>query len=89
MPLRNCGAGATYLRNVTDTLQTVHYYSDSQCTTATILSRALTMRLVACRALLYSTMTFYTVHVLFLSSMFLKVCCINNKKINKDVQSAS
>ena len=62
-PLRNCGA--TYLRDVTDTVQTVQY-SDSQCTvyTATILTRE-----VACRALLYSTTTFYTVRVF----IFLKI----------------
>ena len=38
-PLRN--GGATYLRDVTDTVQAVQY-SDSQCTvyTATILARA-------------------------------------------------
>ena len=38
----------------------------------TILARALTLQLVACRALLYSTTTFYTVRVLFnIYSMFL------------------
>ena len=63
-PLRNCGA--TYLRDITDTVQTVQY-SDSQCTlyTVTILARVSTFQLVACRALLYSTTTFYTVRVLF------------------------
>ena len=62
-PLRN--SGATYLRDVTDTVQTVQY-SDSQCTvyTLTILARASMLKLVVCRALLYSTTTFYTVHVL-------------------------
>ena len=61
-PLRN--GGATYPRNVTDTVQTVQY-SDSQCTlyTITILARASMLQLVACRAQLYITMTFYTVHV--------------------------
>ena len=40
-PLRNGGATATYLRDITDTVQTVQYI-DSQCTvyTATILARA-------------------------------------------------
>ena len=63
-PLRNCGT--TYLRDVTDTVQTVQY-SDSQCTlyTVTILAQASTLQLVAYRALLYSTTTFYTVRVLF------------------------
>ena len=63
-PLRNCGA--TYLRDVTGTVQTVQY-SDSQCTLCTviILARASTLQLVACRAILYSTTTFYTVRVLF------------------------
>ena len=62
-PLRNCGA--TYLRDVTDTVQTVQY-SDSQCTlyTVTVLARASTLQLLACRALLYSTTTFYRVRVL-------------------------
>ena len=66
-PLRN--GGATYLRDVTDTVQTVQY-SGSQCAvyTATILARASILQLVACRALLYSTTTFYTVRVLFYSS---------------------
>ena len=56
--IRNCGP--------TDTVQTVQY-SDSQCTlyTVTILARASTLQWVACRALLYSTTTFYTVRVLF------------------------
>ena len=42
-PLRNCGA--TYLRDVTDTVQTVRY-SDSQFTlyTVTILARASTLQ---------------------------------------------
>ena len=63
-PLRN--SGATYPRDITNIVQSVHY-SDSQCTvyTATILARASTLQLVACRALLYSTTTFYTVRVLF------------------------
>ena len=63
-PLRNCGA--TYLRDVTGTVQTVQY-SDSQCTlyTVTILAQASTLQLVACRALLYSTTTFYTVRVFY------------------------
>ena len=62
-PLRN--GGATYLRNVTDTVQTVQY-SDSQCTlyTVTILARASTLQFVACRTLSYSTTTLYTVRVL-------------------------
>ena len=57
--------GAAYLRNITDTVQTVQY-SDSRCTlyTVTILAQASTLQLVACRALLYSTTTFYTVRVL-------------------------
>ena len=65
-PLRNCGA--TYLRDITDTVQTVQY-SDSQCTlyTVTILARASMLQLVACRALLYSTTTFYTVCVFSIS----------------------
>ena len=67
-PLRN--GGATYLRDVTDTVQTVQY-SDSQCTvyTATILARESMMQLVACRALLYSTTTFYRVRVLFYNNV--------------------
>ena len=67
-PLRNCGT--TYLRDVIDTVQTVQY-SDSQCTlyTVTILARASTLQLVACRALLYSTTTFYTVRVLLFMMM--------------------
>ena len=61
-PFRN--SVATYLRDITDTVQTVQY-SDSQCTvyTLTILARASMLKLVACRALLYSTTTFYTVRV--------------------------
>ena len=61
-PLRNCGA--TYLRDLTDTVQTVQY-SDSQCTlyTVTILAQASMLQLVAFRALLCSTTTFYTVCV--------------------------
>ena len=53
-----------YPIDVIDTVQSVHY-SDSQCTvyTATILARASTLQLVACRTLLYSTTTFYTVRV--------------------------
>ena len=68
-PLRNCGA--TYLRDLTDTVQTVQY-SDSQCTlyTVTILARASMLQLVACRALLYSTTTFYTVHVFTSTSTY-------------------
>ena len=63
-PLRN--SGATYLRDVTDTVQTVQY-SDSQCTvySLTIVARALMLKLVACRAILYSTTSFYTVRILF------------------------
>ena len=51
-------------RGATDTVQSVHY-SDSQCIvyTATTLAQASTLQLVAFRALLYSTMTFYTVRV--------------------------
>ena len=63
--LRN--GGATYLRDVTNTVQTVQY-SDSQCTvvyTATIFAQASTLPLVACRALLYSPMTFYTTRFVF------------------------
>ena len=62
-PLRN--GGATYLINVTDTVQTGQY-SDRQCTlyTVSILARASMLQLVACRALLYSTTTFDTVRVL-------------------------
>ena len=65
-PLKNCGA--TYLRDVTDTVQTVQY-SDSQCIlyTVTILARASTLQLVAYTALVYSTMTFYTVRVFYLN----------------------
>ena len=60
-----------YPIDVTDTVQSVHY-SDSQCTvyTATILARASTLQLVACRALLYSTTTFYTVRVF----IFFNIC---------------
>ena len=45
-PLKN--GGATYPRNLTDTVQTVQY-SDSQCTvyTATILAQVSTLQLVA------------------------------------------
>ena len=53
-----------YPIDVTDTVQSVHC-SDSQCTvyTTTILARASTLQLMACRALFYSTTTFYTVRV--------------------------
>ena len=76
-PLRN--GGAAYLRDVTGTVQTVQY-SDSQCTvyTATILARAST--LVACRALLYNTTTFYTVHVLFYNFLYRKNLFLGIKK---------
>ena len=63
-PLRN--GGATYLRNIL-------YWYCTDCTikwqsayTATISAQAWTLQLVACRALLYSTTTFYTIRVFFL-----------------------
>ena len=52
-PLRN--GGGAYLRNVLS----VYVYIE------TLLVRLSTLELAACRALLYSTMTFYTVRVLF------------------------
>ena len=60
-PLRY--GGATYLRNVTDTGQTVQYSDDIP----TILAQASMLQFVACRALLYSTPTFFTVRVLLLN----------------------
>ena len=53
-----------YPIDATDTVQSVHYsYSQCKVYTATILARVSMLQLVACRALSYSTTTFYTVRV--------------------------
>ena len=67
-PLRN--GGATYLRDVIDTVQTVQY-SDSQRTQQQYWHKCR-----HCRALLYSTMTFYMVRVLLITFTLINQVCV-------------